>query len=307
MDRWKQVWGAVLVVVAVAWADPSRLQAQDGAPLGPLVGAEWAAAHLNDSDLVILHVGDEEAYAGGHIPGALFVSLMAISDPDSRSQSGLVLELPDPAALELTLERLGISDDSRILVYAGGRSISAATRVMFTLDWAGLGDRAVLLDGGLGAWKTGGGAVTAEVPTVTAGDVTVRLREDLVVDADWVRGHSESEGYTVLDGRARRFYDGEREDRGKAGHIPGAGSLPIEELFGTSGGFKSKTDLRAILAEAGVSPGDTVVAYCHIGQRASTVAFAARMLGHEVKLYDGSWEDWAARGLPAVKAPPGHR
>ena len=145
------------------------------------------------------------------------------------------------------------------------------------------------------------------MPTVTAGDVTVRSRQGLVVDAGWVGRHSEAAGYTVLDGRARRFYDGEREDRGKAGHIPGAGSLPIEDLFGTSGGFKSKTDLRAILAEAGVSPGDTVVAYCHIGQRASTVAFAARMLGHEVKLYDGSWEDWAARGLPAVTASAGHR
>ena len=306
MDRGKQGFVAALVVAAVLGATPARIQAQDMPVAGPLVTTEWAAEHLDDFGMVVLHVGREGTYATEHIPGARFVDLMDVADPDSRSRSGLVLELPDPTLVERTLEGLGISDNSTILVYAD-RSISAATRVVFTLDWAGLGERTYLLDGGLEAWKADGRMVTSEVPTVTPGGLTVHHRGELVVDADWVGGRAGSDGLSVLDGRARRFYEGEREDRGLAGHIPGAGSTPIEEFLRPSGAFKSKADLQAILTEAGVRPGDTVVTYCHIGQRASVVAFVARLLGHEVKVYDGSCEDWAARGLPAETSAPRHR
>lgn len=309
MDRHKHTQGVALgaaLLVTSLLSGPIAIRAQEVVRAGPLVSAEWAASHVNDPGLVILHVGSEEAYAAEHLPGARFVSQMAVSDPDSRRDSGLVLELPDPAALEETLEGLGISDDSNILVYAAGGRITPATRVVFTLDWAGLGDRTVLLDGGIEAWKVAGGAVTSEVPAVTGGRLTLNPRAELVVDAEWVQGHAQEDGYALVDGRMRAFFDGVREDRQKAGHIRGAGSLPSEELFGSAGRFKSETDLRVVLEQAGVAVGDTVVAYCHIGQRATAVAFAARLLGHEVKLYDGSWQDWAARDLPAVKAAPGH-
>ncbi len=107
-------------------------------------------------------------------------------------------------------------------------------------------------------------------------------------------------GIQVVDARAGVVYDGTREDRGLHGHIDGAGSVPFPSMFDDDGKVLGRDALRALLAKGGVEDGDTVVAYCHIGQYATAAIFAARLLGHPVKLYDGAWQDWAGRGLPAV-------
>ncbi|HSG46296.1 MAG TPA: rhodanese-like domain-containing protein, partial [Longimicrobiales bacterium] len=101
---------------------------------------------------------------------------------------------------------------------------------------------------------------------------------------------------------------GEREEfPGRAGHIPGAGNLPIEDLFGDDGRLRPREELRDLLAAAGVEEGDTVVAYCHIGLRATAVILAARAAGFEAVLYDGSMNEWARDpGLPLAR-PGGGR
>lgn len=263
-----------------------------------LVSADWLVEHLDDPDLVLLHVGAAEDYAVEHIPGAHHVSHEDMSHPGSHSPGALILELPEPAAFEETLERFGVSDDSRIVVYWGSEWVTPTARLVFTLDWAGLGDRTALLDGGLAAWKAAGGAVTDEAPRPGSGTVTLAPRPELVVEAEWVRRHGGESGYGLVDGRARAFFDGVRDDRGKAGHIPGAGSVPWTELIDDSLHLKGPSELTAIFAAAGVAADDTVVAYCHIGQYATAVLFAARTLGYPVKLYDGAFQDWAERDLP---------
>jgi thiosulfate/3-mercaptopyruvate sulfurtransferase len=105
----------------------------------------------------------------------------------------------------------------------------------------------------------------------------------------------------LVDARAQVVFDGVREDRGKAGHIPGAGSTPYGEFVDDELMFKSATEIQSIFEAAGVKRGDTVVAYCHIGQYATLAMFAARTLGYEVKLYDGAFQDWAARDLPVER------
>lgn len=267
-----------------------------------LVSAGWLAQHLRDPDLVIVHVGNADDYADEHIPGAVFADLRnGMSAPSSHSE-GLVLEMPDSALLETTLRAMGIGDRGTIVIYWGSEWVTPTTRAMYTLLWGGLGDRTVLLDGGLGAWKAAGGAVTAEVPTPASGTVTVRPQPARVVTADWVQSHAGVPGYRVLDARAAAFFDGVREDRGQAGHIPGAASLPWTQLVDEQVRFRSPAELRALFDAAGVKPGDTVVAYCHIGQYATAVLFAARTLGHGVVLYDGAFQDWATRGLPVEGA-----
>lgn len=263
-----------------------------------LLSPDSLAAHLDDPDLVLLHVGDSAAYLAEHIPGARWITRDAVSRPRSEDAEELTLELPDPVALQEVLRRVGISDDSRVVVYFEGNRLSRATRILFTLEWAGLWGRVALLDGGLDAWKASGLPLTNEVPTVEPGNVTVRPRDDLVVDASWVEAHAATSAYALVDGRAREFFVGEREDRGKAGHIPGAGSLPGTELTVDSLRLQSPEELTRLFQEAGVEPGDTVVAYCHIGQFATLVMFAAQTLGHAVKLYDGAFQDWALRDLP---------
>jgi thiosulfate/3-mercaptopyruvate sulfurtransferase len=173
--------------------------------------------------------------------------------------------------------------------------------VVFTLDYMGLGERTRFVDGGLEAWKAAGHPVTADVPAVTRGRLTVGPA-DRVVSHTWVAEHATDPGYALLDARARAFYDGVRDDRGKNGHIHGAASLPWTDLALDEEGkpvlLRSPDEIRARFREAGVEDGDTVVAYCHIGQYATMVLLAARSIGHEVRLYDGSMNEWALLDLP---------
>ena len=290
------------LVLACLLVPATRLHAQEGERRNELlVSEEWLAQHLDDPNLVLLHVGDPDDYKAAHVPGAHLTSHRELADPNSTGPDALTLELPDPAELQATLRGYGISDDSRIVVYWGSEWVSPTARVVFTLAWAGLADQTVLLNGGIDAWKAAGHAVTAEPTPAAEGDVNVVPQDDLVVDAAWVQANAGEPGYKLVDGRNAEFFSGDREDRDKAGHIPGAGNVMWQELVDDSLRLKNPDTLRQAFAAAGVEPQDTVVAYCHIGQYATMVIFIARTLGHEVKLYDGSFQDWAKRELPVEK------
>ena len=69
--------------------------------------------------------------------------------------------------------------------------------------------------------------------------------------------------------------------------------MPFDSVFDDQNQLRPDDDLRARFTRAGVKPGDTVIGYCHIGQQATAMLFAARRLGHRVMLYDGSFEDWS--------------
>ncbi len=290
---------SVFAIVALAFASIV------GAPLGSLaqepgmlVSVDWVSEHLDD--VVLLHVGPNEAFATEHIPGASLVQRDQMSHPGPHSADALILELPEAAAFQEALRFWGVNEDSRIVVYFGDERVTQTARLVFTLDWAGLGDRTSYLDGGLTAWKAAGMEVTGEAVSPTPGSVTIHPRADLVVDAEWVQANAGAADRHLVDARAPAFFDGVREDRGMAGHIPGAGNVPWTALVNEETLLLHPLpDLRALFDAAGVEEGDTVVGYCHIGQYATLMLFSARLLGHEVMLYDGAFQDWAARGLPA--------
>src|SRR6187401_3539396 len=137
---------------------------------GLVVSVAWLAQHLKDPDLVLLHVGDKAEYDAAHIPGARFVSLRDVSA--SGAPEALTLELPPADVLREKLSALGVSDGSRIVVYFGEDWVSPTTRLIFTLDAAGLGERTSLLDGGQPAWTRAGHAVTAVVPETRPGKLS---------------------------------------------------------------------------------------------------------------------------------------
>jgi thiosulfate/3-mercaptopyruvate sulfurtransferase len=277
-------------------------------PAEPLVvSTGWLAQHLNDPDLVLLHVGDEAEYEATHLPGARFVSARDLSVSD-RSGAGLTLELPPAEDLRRSLEALGVSDASRVVVYYGNDWVSPATRVLFTLDYAGLGERAALLDGGMKAWVRDGHPVTSVVPPATAGTLSPLKTRPLVVDGAWVGAHLNSPSVSVVDARLTAFYDGtraggSRQTPHRAGHVKGARSVPFDEIVDDQVRVRPLEELREIFARAGVKQSDTIVAYCHIGQQATAVLFAARLLGHPALLYDGSFEDWSRRPDAPVENP----
>ncbi|HEV7572252.1 MAG TPA: rhodanese-like domain-containing protein [Thermoanaerobaculia bacterium] len=262
-----------------------------------VVDAAWLKAHLADPDLVLLHVGDKEEYEAAHIPGARFVSQQDISVSD-HSGKGLMLEMLPAEDLRHRLEALGISDKSRVIVYYGKDWVSPSTRVMFTLDYAGLGARSSLLDGGQEAWVRAGGAVTKDVAAAKRGTLSALKLRPLVVDAATVKARLGTPGVAVVDGRDAAYYDGVETggahgQQHRTGHIRGALSIPFTSITDDRLLIKSEAELAAIFAKAGVKANDTVIGYCHIGQQTTAMLFAARTLGHPVLLYDGSFEDWS--------------
>lgn len=262
-----------------------------------LVNSAWLAQHAADKDLVILHVGTPDGYKAKHIPGAHLVGPNGLT---VKTPEGLVTELPPPDDLRAEMQSLGISDRSRVIVYSENDGIARATRIMLTLDAAGMGKRSSLLDGGLKGWEADGHAVNAEAPAATMVVLSPLKMQSRIVTADYLQSHLKASGTTVIDARAPEFYNGEKPgiEGAVPGHVPGAHNLPFTSISGPDGKVKSPEELQALFTAAGVKSGDHVIAYCHIGIQATAVIFAARTLGIDAQLYDGSFQDWSKRGLP---------
>lgn len=295
---------ALIGAVAPLTLETAAAPAQ--APTAPalLVSPQQLAPELKDPGLVLLHVGPREDYDAGHIEGARFVQLMDVAA--SRQENPLSLELPDEDALRARLQRYGIGDDSRVVVTFGQDWHSPATRVIWTLQIAGLGAQTRLLDGGTREWSRAGLPLTkAAPPAAQPGRLTRPLDRSVLADHAWVQARLRAPDVTVIDARAPVFYEGPGMDNHRAGHLPGAVNLPFNSLADDAVRMLPLDALRERFRAAGVQAGDTVVAYCHVGQQATVVVLAARLLGHPVKLYDGSMDDWERRGLPLenAKAP----
>src|SRR6476659_10205149 len=179
-----------------------------------IVSTEWLAEHLNDKSLVLLHVGDKKEYDAAHIPGAQFIQTSDISTPRG---SGLILELPTVDQLKATFEKFGVTDNSRVIIYFGKDWVTPTSRVYFTLDYLGLGDRTSILDGGMPAWIAEKRPVTTETSTPKPGSFTPHPNSKLVVDAKWVSANVNKPGVAILDARDAKFYTGE-----SAGNMPRA-------------------------------------------------------------------------------------
>ncbi len=277
----------LLPALAGAQAPPPRV----------LVSGAWLEENLQRPDLVILHVSHEsDRYGEAHIPGArLFLTDWFVWD----GETGVGAELRPLARIQASLEQMGVSDGATVVVY--GENPMQAARLWMTLDVLGVGASTPLyLDGGLSLWRKDGRPLTTEIPPVPMGSLTLRPDPDRLVAAEWILARLGHDNLALVDARPDDEYtgaDGGLNGEVNPGHIPGARQLYWEELIESreQPRFRSFEELAALYARAGVGPGDTVVTYCMVGLRASVVYMIARMLGHEVRFYDGSWRDWGGR------------
>jgi thiosulfate/3-mercaptopyruvate sulfurtransferase len=298
----RTVWAVILLALPAAFA--AQPCGGHGDSKNMVVSTAWLSAHLRDPNLVVLAIGDKSDYDRAHIPGASFLPGASLS---SRV-SPLTLELPPMGDLAATFSELGVGNDKRVVLYvSGGRAIQA-TRAYLTLDAMGLGGQTSILDGGIAAWRAEGRSVSTETPAVKRGILTPCPQNDVIVDSRYLVGNLGARGIDIVDARAPEYYSGDSTASGKrAGHIPGAVNLPFSSLTDADGKFYSPEMLREMFARAGIKPGDRVVSYCHIGLQATMVYFTARYLGHDARLYDGSWEDWSAhKEFPAETGSTRH-
>jgi thiosulfate/3-mercaptopyruvate sulfurtransferase len=285
---------------------PEEARAQEGCgerepPPGPLVSAEWVRRHRSDANLVVLTPGSNRAvFDSAHIAGARFVPMASLT----VKRGEILTELPTLDQLDSLFESLGVGDRGRIVLY--GETLPV-TRLFFTLDYVGLGERVSVLDGGLVAWRAAGGPVTAE-PTPVPARTTLSLTPQpaLLADAQWVNAHRRDSSVVLLDTRTREEFEGTRLEEGVArpGRIPGAVNLNWTATI-SDGKFREPGALRMLLADVGATPGKELVTYCRVGSRASVLYFVGRLLGYQVRMYDGSMNEWAGRPeLPMAAGAP---
>ena len=278
---------------------PASGLAQQTHPL--LVTQDWLADRLADPDLLLLNVEyDEATFLEGHIPRARFLPYQEIV---TRVGDRLV-ELPPLEQVVEAFRQAGISNDRHVVLY--GTPIPAA-RAFVTLEHLGH-ERVSILDGGLFAWREAGHEIAMGPESGGRGAFEPELQDDVFVDAEWVDERRNSAGYALLDGRPDNEYTGAdngRDGTYRPGHIPGAGHVYWEEfiLSREEPRFVSREEMGALFRRAGIDPGETVISYCYIGMRASVNYFVSRLMGHETRFYDGSWNDWSLLGLPAETGP----
>jgi len=256
--------------------------AQENKSSGParepmLVTVDWLAEHLKDPSLILLQIGDKKDYDKGHVPGAQFLEYESISTPHNHGVT-LMLELPPVEQLVSVFEKLGVSNSSHVILYFGTNWVTPTTRVYWTLDYLGLGDRTSILNGGLVAWQATHHPVSTEIKQPAKGSITPAPRKEIVADADWVSSHLNKPGVTVIDARTHEFYNGSQSDGNpRSGHIPGASNLPYLDVVDQDNNkFKSPDAIKELFRAAGLKPGNLMVSYCHIGQRATVLYFTAK-------------------------------
>jgi len=223
MTRMRKAAGAAALLLLTACPIPRELREVPAPPVNGdlLVSVNQLQGRLNDASTVILHVGRNRAdYDAGHIPGARWLPLSSIV----TEREGVPNELPSVEALDAAFEGVGVSDDSRVVVYGDLGGLSAG-RAFFTLDY--LGHPPAVLNGGLEAWRAAGKQVSTAEPAARRGTFTPRPRPEIVVDAAWVRDHLRDSTVALIDARPPEQYSGAEAGEGvtRPGHVTGARNL----------------------------------------------------------------------------------
>lgn len=262
--------------------------------VAPFVDAAWLAAHpeavLADVRSYLDGRAVRDAYDAGHLPGARFVELDRWLAAPPTPQDGRH-PLPDPAVFAAGLGAIGLRDDDVVVAYDDAGSVFAA-RLVWMLRVTGRS--AALLDGGLLGWT---GPLSQEEPEVAPTRVEPRpWPPDLLVDLD----EAVAPGRVLLDARPRERFRGDVDPVDvRAGHVPGAVSLPARENVDEHGRLLPDDVLRARLADAGVVPGADVVSSCGSGVTACHTLLVLEHLGlGPGRLWPGSWSQFAATDRP---------
>jgi len=269
------------------------------APANALVTAEDLAAHPEwrvfdcRHDLKNTEYG-RQAYARGHIPGALFLHLDDDLSGVKDGRNGRH-PLPDADSFARRMAACGVDATTQVVAYDNEGGIFAS-RLWWMLRWLGH-EKVAVLDGGLAGWKRSKRALEETVPVVQPRSFTARA-QDMAVDVGQVLADLQSDRMLILDARSPERFRGENETLDPVGgHIPGAvNRFYFDNLDDDGCFFKPAAELRAEFAEllAG-RPAAHVVQQCGSGVTACHNLLAMELAGLSgSRLYPGSWSEWCA-------------
>jgi thiosulfate/3-mercaptopyruvate sulfurtransferase len=269
-----------------------------------LVSTDWLEKNLKDPKVRIIEVSVVPGvYERGHIPGAVnFAWHSDLVDPVRR-------DIASQEAFQQLLRKAGVNNDSTTIIYGDNNNWFAAWGA-WVFDVYGV-DNVKLLDGGRAKWEAEGRQLDSRTSTPTAGNVTVKAaNKDLRAFLPDVLAAAEKRSDTQLvDIRSADEYNGKvfapqgvQELAVRAGHVPGAVNVPWGQAVAADGTFKSAEELKKVYGAVGIDGSKPIITYCRIGERSSHTWFALKkILGYDVRNYDGSWTEYGnAVGVPVV-------
>ncbi len=273
-----------------------------------LVDAAWAQLHLVDANVRFVEVDvDTTAYEQSHLPGAVGW------DWTSQLSDGIRRDIASREDFSALLQHSGIGPDTTIVLYGDNNNWFAAW-AYWQLKLYGHRDVRIL-DGGRKYWLDQGLPVTTDAPVHAATDYQLPEADfSLRAFRDDILPRLGDAELALVDVRSPAEYNGEiiappgmSETAQRAGHIPGAASIPWAQTVREDGRFKSAEDLAALYGAKGITPDKDIIAYCRIGERSSHSWFVLHeLLGYErVRNYDGSWTEYGSLiGVPIDKPEP---
>jgi thiosulfate/3-mercaptopyruvate sulfurtransferase len=273
-----------------------------------LVDADWAKAHLEDPTVRFVEVDvDTAAYDQSHLPGAVAWNWT------SQLADGIRRDIAGRADFSNLLREGGIGPDTTIVLYGDNNNWFAAW-AYWQLKLFGHRDVRIL-NGGRKFWLDNGLPLSTDVPSYAATDYELP-EPDFALRAFQgdILPRLGASDFALVDVRSPAEFNGEviappgmTETAQRAGHIPGAASIPWAQTVREDGTFKPREELENLYEAKGVTPDKDVIAYCRIGERSSHSWFVLHeLLGYQrVRNYDGSWTEWGSMvGMPIEKPTP---
>ncbi len=270
-----------------------------------LVEPAWLHENLHNDNLVLIDASNEVGatddndapvnkgvgyYEHAHIPGAVHANLLrGLAERKALYRHTI---LPSEK-FEQAIGRLGVSNDSHVVIYDQGPSLWAS-RLWWNLRLEGF-DRISILNGGLPAWKNAGYETISGIERNEPATFTAKRRPELLATKEQVLDYLDDDSVILINTLDADTFAGRNADYGRAGHIPGSVNLPAPELFDETGKLAVEPSAERYEKIGAMDVDKRPVTYCGVGIFATMTAFDMARNGRaDVAVYDGSMSEWAA-------------
>ena len=296
----KLLWIMLLSAVSASCTDQDGETSVQAYAKDVLVDTEWMEAQAEDSSVRVVEVGgNAEAFGEGHLPGASFLAMRLLSNPDDPVRGQIATAVQVSAAIS----GIGVGRDQTVVLYDRQNNLQAA-RAYWVLKYYQHADVRIY-NGGASSWTRDGQALTTETAEYEpsnyqagAADPEIRTTWQYVMD------HTDDPATLFCDTRSPDEHLGLDVRAERGGHIPGSINVEWTAAVNSNGTFKSAGELAALYGGAGFTPDRQIITYCQSGVRGAHTWFVlSELLGYpSVRNYDGSWGEYGNNPESPIEA-----
>jgi thiosulfate/3-mercaptopyruvate sulfurtransferase len=280
----------LLTSVLVSCANDSGETTERTFATDVLVDAEWIESHLEDPSVRLLEVGgNADAFSDGHLPGASFLSMGLLSNPDDPVRG----QIATAAQVSAALSSVAVERDQTVVLYDRRNNLSAA-RAYWVLKYFQHGDVRIY-NGGAPKWTESGRSMSTEMVEYEPSDYQAGPADpEIRTTWQYVVDHTDDPATLFCDTRSPDEHLGLDVRAERGGHIPGSINVEWTAAVNADGTFKSAEALASLYGGAGFTPDRQIITYCQSGVRGAHTWFVlSELLGYpSVRNYDGSWGEY---------------